>query len=123
MLIDTSHMLAMNGGGGLTHSRTKDSQLVCDRWVDSQGSGFVVISGLCVWPQNSFGIATERVPAGYRPSGTVAISCCSWNAQLSRVENSIVGTLDSSGVIRTNMYAGGINTGTAYVSATYPIGA
>ena len=105
----------------MTHSRAKDSQLICDRWVDSQGTGFVVISGLCVWPQNSFGIATERVPAGYRPSGTVAISCCSWNAQSSRVESFIVGTLDSSGVIRTNMYAGGINAGAAYVSATYPI--
>ena len=84
--------------------------------------GFVVVSGLCSWIPSDFGFATERVPAGYRPSGTVAISCCSWNDQFSRVENSIVGTLDSSGVIRTNMYSGGINSGTAYVSATYPIG-
>lgn len=109
-------------GGALTHSRIKDSQLICDKWVDSQGRGFVVISGLCSWPTAMGGIANECVPDGYRPSDMVAISCCAWNEQYSRVESFIVGTLDSSGVIRTNMYVGGIDRGAAYVSATYPIG-
>lgn len=110
------------GGGALTHSRTKDSQLICDKWVDSQGRGFVVVSGLCSWPMAMGGIANERVPDGYRPSDMVAISCCAWSKQYSRVENYIVGILDSNGVIWTNAGFGGIDRGAAYVSATYPIG-